>query len=276
MSSGAMGPQQTLLNDPKLHPAVMTVKITVEGRRSGNVDAVVEYGADRKISSILSRTQTDRQFSFFLDNFRYLTAYIKVQDLGSRNKPLWLNHQVSIPKELRSGALKSVRTSTFGGNKVTVEIWTMLLPSVQTLPGTSTLVPSLFTETTCKAISNKGVYHVRVIKAIGLPSGDPYVRIKRNGAWLGESEVVKGSTNPIWNYVFEGLIREDSQTQIEDNKYEFEVRDWNRWTSDGVVGVGMLRMSEEPQINVPVYLYKGSRKVGTIFVSLVFRPVPFF
>ena len=101
--------------------------------------------------------------------------------------------------------------------------------------------------------------------------------VKRNGAFLGQSEVVKDSTTPLWNFVFEGLIKGNHKLpKIEDNKFEFEIRDWNRVYSHGLVGTGRLNMEDEPQISLPVYVYSGKKKVGTLFVSLIFRPVPFF
>ena len=105
------------------------------------------------------------------------------------------------------------------------------------------------------------------------------MKVWLNGVKLGKSEIVDDTRNPVWNLVFEGLIDGNSKLpRVKDNKFEFEVKDHNRFTRNAVEGRGVLSWNilDKPQISLTVPVRSGSKHVGTLFVTLIFRPVPFF
>ena len=52
--------------------------------------------------------------------------------------------------------------------------------------------------------------------------------------------------------------------------------DADTWNKDDAMGSVTLALLKKELINVPLILTGASTNMGTLFVSIIFRPVPFF
>merc|ERR1739838_995733 len=196
-----------------------------------------------------------------------------------------LDLHFDIPTQLRSGSLRNTTSLIHREGKsswnITVDYWTFLLPNVELISDKSSslqLVPSLFTQTNCTDSGDYGVFSFFLHRAenLTIPDNDldVYVIIKLDGTKVMKTERGSNGKNQSFDIKFERLFRHNGN-KIENHVVEVEVWDWDRWSGDDAVGTARITLDKTIRINEAVTVFKDGLDRGTLFVSVIFRPVPF-
>lgn len=278
-------------NNPKLHPAVLAANITVTPvnvtQPRTSLEGWVDFGEDLTRKVMFPAGLANHQFDIFLENFKYSQARVRViERMALSGDITWFDLNVDIPTELRSGSLKRTHTTVYSDGRsswnITVDIWTMLLPAIETatIDGVSTLIPSLYTQTNCSAgAGDNGVLYIALHGGANLTLGDgdmdPYVYVYLDGKEVGVTETAGAGENPRFNYEFETLLRSTGK-RLTDHVIEFVVWDWDRWSSDDLVGKSRIGVDTTLRLNEEITVFKYGKDKGKLYVTVLFRPVPFF
>lgn len=125
-----------------------------------------------------------------------------------------------------------------------------------------------------------GLVYLHIHRACGLSikdsrtkSSDPYCTIKVNGEKLFKTKVVDQNLNPVFNHFEDFFVSNAIQTKL-----TIEVFDHDKLTEKDEIGVVVLALGDI----VPMMVNQGfsivdkkGKKAGTLFLSVIFRPIHF-
>merc|ERR1739848_464178 len=110
-------------------------------------------------------------------------------------------------------------------------------------------------------------------------SVDPFVNVYLNDQPVFKSKVVS-SENPVFDERFQIVLRshDPKYPELLNQTLRFDVEDYDKFTENDFLARAILNLSTDPVVGETLSLRKGKSTVGhgTLTVSVVFKPVPFF
>lgn len=274
-----------IANDPLLHPAVISVEITIVPRNvtiGKEFRATFQYNGGERQEMDMGNEGRHR-FDAFYNTFEYpeIEVYLTMSWLAGEVA----RATVDVQRLLRSD--DSVESHAFlhkEGDKarwdIQIEVKAYLLPVVPVVQkgGSVAELSTVVHEAQCTPSTGKGVLYIHIHSATNLTiqdtlTSDPYVYIYLNSGRVSHTPTIGANLSPVWNHKIEMLLNSD--TPLEEQNVRFEMFDADTWNKDDAMGSVSLALPKKELINIPLTLTGISKEMGTLFVSIIFRPVPF-
>ena len=276
-------------NDSTLHPAVVSASITVTPINitspKSTLEAQFDYN-DGGTKKFEFGNEGHHQFDVFFTNFEHQLVRARVIERNMiKFDETWADFRVNVPRHLRSESLvKSYnKVHTEGGSSwnITMSMASYFLPPVRLLPtddGSLALMPTLFSQANCSESNDYGVLYIHIHRGLNFSSHDeidPFIKLTMDTRNILTTDTKYSTFNPVFDEKIEVLIRRRG-SPVSEHVLEFEAFDWDRFSSNDLVGSVRVIPEKENLVNEPIQLYKNGLATGTLYVSVIFRPVPFF